>query len=153
MKRLSIVLSVLIPYFHRACVLEGRGVFESFRRGWAVFRSRVTDSIVMTLALFCIGLALALVLLPVVFLLLFGGAALASLPGLAAGLVTSLFAEGELPIIIGVIVAMPILILIVLIPMLFVSGLAQVFTSAAWTLTYREILALTAPRAEVPAAG
>lgn len=147
-----IVLSVLVPFIHRACVLEGQGVLDSFRRGWAVFRSRATDAIIMTLALIFIGLALALVLLPVAFFLLFGGAALASLPGIAAGLIASLFAQGELPIIIGFIVAIPILIIIVTIPILFVNGLAQVFASSAWTLTYREILALTAPRAEAPAA-
>lgn len=146
-----IFLSVLLPFFHRACVLEGRGVFDAFHRGWTVFRSRLSDAIIMALVLFCIGLALSLVLLPIAFLLLFGGATLASLPGLAAGLISSLFLHGELPIVAGFIVALPIIILIVLIPALFLSGLFQVFTSAAWTLTYRNILALARPLPEAPA--
>lgn len=147
-----ILLSVLVPFFHRACVLEGQGVFDSYRRGWAVFRSRISDAIIMTLVLFCVGLALTLVLLPIVFVLLFSGAALASLPGLAAGLISSLFLQGELPVVVGFIVALPILILIVVIPALFLSGLGQVFTSAAWTLAYRDILALTRSGSEAPAA-
>jgi hypothetical protein len=147
-----IVLSVLIPFIHRACVLEGQGVIASFRRGWAVFRSRTTDALLMTLALFCVGLALSLVIIPVVLLLLFGGAAIASLPGLLAGLIASLFVQGELPLVIGLAVGIPILMLVIMIPLLFVGGLGQVFTSSTWTLTYREILSLTAPRAETPAA-
>jgi hypothetical protein len=147
-----IFLSVLLPFFHRACILEGLGVLESYRRGWAVFRSRLSDAIIVALVLFCAGLALSLVLFPIVFLLLFGGATLASLPGLAAGLISSLFLQGDLPVVVGLFVALPIIILIVVIPALFLSGLFQVFTSAAWTLTYRDILALTRPLPEAPAA-
>ena len=146
-----IALSVLVPFFHRACALEGLGVFDSYRRGWRVFRSRIADAVIMTLVLFAIGLGLGLVLIPLVLLLVFGGAALASLPGLIAGLIASLFLQGSLPVIVGLAVGLPILILIVLLPTLFISGLGQVFTSASWTLTYREILALTRARPESPA--
>ncbi len=147
-----ITAAVLLPFFHRACVLEGQGVIDSLRRGWAVFRSRASDAIIMTLALFCIGLAITLALIPVVILLGLGGTALAALPGVLSGLVASLFLHGQLPILVGLVVGLPILLLIIIVPILFISSLAQVFTSTAWTLTYREILSLTTPRAETPAA-
>jgi hypothetical protein len=48
-------------------------------------------------------------------------------------------------------VGVPVLILIVAIPGVFLSGLMEEFKSSSWTLTYRELLALDQAQAEPPA--
>ena len=135
-----VVLAVLLQFFHRAAVLENLGVFASIRRGWAVMRAHLGDTLVLALLLFALGLALAIVIIPVALILMMGGAALSGIPGLLAGGLSSLFLEGEAPVVVGVIVALPIFLLIVILPMLFISGLTKVFTANAWTLAYREMI-------------
>jgi len=135
-------LVILVQFFHRAAVLEGRGVFEALSRGWQVARQRLGETLLMGVILFAIGLAVGLILLPLFFLLLVAGGLFAGLPALLLGLFTSLFAGGPLPWLIGLLVAAPIFFLLVIVPALFVSGLVQVYTSSAWTLAYRDLLAL-----------
>ncbi len=134
-----IAAAVLLPFIHRACVLEDQGVLDSLRRGWAVARGRASDVVIMALVLFALGLAVTILVIPVIIILLFGGVALGGLPALLAALVSSLFLHGQLPWVIGLAVGLPIFLLVLIVPTLFLSGLAQVFTSSAWTLTYREI--------------
>ncbi len=142
-------LVILVQFFHRAAVLEERGVIESLRRGWQVARQRPGETLLLGVALFAIGLVASLVLLPVFFLLLMVGGTLAGLPGLLAGLLTSLFAQGAAPWIVGLIIAFPIFFAVVIVPALFASGLYQVYTSSAWTLAYRDLLQFANPAAVV----
>ena len=135
-----VVLAVVLQFFHRAAALENLGVFASIRRGWAVMRAHLGDTLVLALLLFALGLALAVVIIPLVLLFVMGGAALGGIPGLMAGLLSSLFMEGEAPVVVGVLVALPIFLLVVTVPMLFISGLTKVFTANAWTLAYREMV-------------
>lgn len=141
-----ITLSVLMQFFRRAAVLENLGVFEAIRRGWAVARSRPGDVIIMALILFALSLAAVILILPLLLLLVFLGLAAGGLPGLLAGGLASLFLEGSAPVIVGLVVGLPLFLLIVILPLLFVSGLAQVFSLGTWTLAYREILALQTVR-------
>lgn len=134
-----VVLSVVIQFFHRAAALENLGVFDSIRRGWAVMRSHLGDTAVLALLLFALGLALTIIIIPLALLLVMGGAALSSIPGLLAGGLSSLFLEGEAPVAVGIIIALPLFLMAVILPMLFVSGLVKVFTANAWTLAYREM--------------
>jgi hypothetical protein len=76
-----------------------------------------------------------------------------SLPGLLVGGTTSLIAEGDLPIWLALAVGIPLFFLVLLAPIVFLAGLREVFTSATWTATYRELRALARPAARpVPAA-
>ncbi len=143
--------AVLLPFIHRACVLEGQGVLDSLRRGWAIVRHRASDVLIMALVLFALSLAVTILVIPVIFVLLFGGAALGGLPALLAGLVSSLFLQGQLPWMIGLAVGLPIFLLVLIVPLLFLGSLAQVFTSSAWTLTYREIVTMQPAVTELPA--
>ena len=140
-------LVILVQFFHRAAVLEERGAIESLRRGWQVARQRLGETLLLGVTLFAIGLGISLVLLPLFFLLLMVGGTLAGLPGLLAGLLTSLFAQGAAPWVVGLIFAFPIFLAVVIVPALFASGLFQVFTSSAWTLAYRDLLGLASPAA------
>ena len=146
-----IALMILTQFFHRAVVLEGLGVFESLRRGWQMARMRLSETLLLAVTLFAIDLGFSLILSPVHFLLLAAGGVLAGLPGLLIGLLTSLFAQGIAPWIAGIIVAAPILFIVIIVPILFTSGLFQVFSSSAWTLAYRDLQA-SAAAPSVPSA-
>lgn len=140
----STIVSVLEHFFSRELVLQKRGLFDAMREGYAIVRRHLGDVAMMWLIMVGVGIGWAIVsfLGMLVFLLL--GALLGGLPALAVGSIVSLFAEGPWPWIIGGIVALPIFILVVVVPNLFLSGLYETFKSTTWTLTYRELLAMEA---------
>lgn len=142
----SIVLSLLLQFFRRAVVLENLGVMASMRRGLQLVRQRLGDVIVMGLILFGLGLASVIVMIPLFLVLLMAALVLGGLPALLVGTIISLSVEGPLPWIIAAIVGAPIFILIIGLPLLFLSGLIETFRSSTWTLTYRELLALEVAR-------
>lgn len=138
----AIVLSVLTQFFHRAVVIDNMGVFEAIRRGWNVARGRFGDVVIMALILFGIGLAFGLVMIPIAIAVFLVSGLAGGLPGLLVYWITSLFSHGALPIILGVVVGLPIFLLLLIIPLDFIGGLMEVFTSSTWTLTYREAVAM-----------
>jgi hypothetical protein len=141
----AIVLSVLRQFFFRACVLEGSGVDDSFRRGFALARQRALDVLIIGLILFGIGLGWFIVMIPIFILLAIVGALLGGLPGLAIGFASSLFLQGAWPWVIGALLALPIFLLVFVVPLVFLNGLIKVFVSTTWTLTFREARALESP--------
>jgi hypothetical protein len=136
----AIALVVLKEYFHRASAIEGHGVFAALRRGWQMARGHIGDTLLMAVALFCLGLAAALVMLPVVALLVGVGLVAGGIPGAIAALVSTLFAGGAVPWMVGAVIGLPIFVLVLGIPIVFASGLVQVFSSSAWTLAYRGLI-------------
>jgi hypothetical protein len=136
---LAIVLSLVLQVIRRACVLEDLGVFEAISRGFTVMRKRLVDVILMGLLLFAAVLVVSLLMIPLVMLLLLVGAIAGGLPGLLAYWIAGQFAAAEAPVIIGILVAAPIFLAVIIVPVLFISGLVEVFKSSAWTLTYREL--------------
>ncbi len=138
----STVLSLLGHFFHRAIALEDLGVFDGIRRGWAIVRRRPGDVIILGLILFGLGLVFAIVMIPVGLALLVVAGLAGGLPGLLAGFVTNFFAQGPTSWIVGLAVGIPIFFLILSVPMAFLGGLMQAFTSSSWTLAYREMVAL-----------
>lgn len=138
----SLVLSLLFQFFHRAIVLENLGITASMHRGLQLIRQRLGDVIVMGLILFGLRLVWLIVVIPIFIVLLMVGVVLGGLPALLVGMIASLFIKGPLPWIIAAIVGAPILILVIVPPLLFLDGLIETFRSSTWTLTYRELLAL-----------
>ncbi len=143
------VLALLRRFFWRACALEGLGVIESIRAGWGVVSRHLKDVGVMWLIMIGVRLGWAvvmvvsvIVLLPVVLLLIAVGGVLGGVPALLIGELASLFLEGPGPWIIGGVIGLPIFILVVSAPWVFLGGLMEVFKSSTWTLTYRELRAL-----------
>jgi hypothetical protein len=84
----------------------------------------------------------ALVMIPVVLLLLLVGVVVGGLVGVSVGGLSALVFEGAVPWILGFLVGIPIFIVVLASPMVFLGGLAEVFKSSVWTLTYRELKAL-----------
>jgi hypothetical protein len=140
----SIAVSLLAEFWHRALVLEDRGIRSALRRGWQLLRQRLGDVLVMGLILFGLGLAWMLVLVPVFFLLLAVAAVSGGLPGLLVYAIGSLVAQGAAPWVAALIVAVPIFIVILAVPLAVLGGLQRTFLSSTWTLTFRELLALEA---------
>ncbi|NLG72026.1 MAG: hypothetical protein GX495_08310 [Chloroflexi bacterium] len=135
-----IFISLVSQFAYRVVVLEGTGVMDGLQRGIELVRRRFWDVVLMGVILFAIGVVVGIVLIPVAVLLILGTAVIGGLPALLVGWITSQFASGALPYILGGIVALPFFLVIFLLPMLFMSGLLELFFANTWTLTYREIV-------------
>lgn len=142
-------LSLLFKFIHRAIALEDLGVFDAIRRGWAVARRRLSDVIIMGLILFGIGLVLTIVMIPVGLLLLAVAAVSGGLPALLAGGLTNIFVHGSTPQIVALAVGIPVFLAVLALPLTFLGGLLEAFSSSAWTLVYREAVALETVQPQV----
>ena len=146
---LGVALNLLRDFFWRACALEGVGVGEAIRQGWSMVRRNWKSVGLMWLVMiavrigWAIGLVLAFVLsLPLLVVTILAGLIVGGLPGMLVGLVSSLFLGGPLPWIVGVLFGLPFFLVVAFSPLLFFRGLGLVYSSTAWTLTYRELKAM-----------
>ncbi len=138
----AIARNLLRPFFLRACVLEGIGVIEAIRHGLAFVKRHIKDVAIMWLLMIGVGFAWLLVMIPVTILLVLAGVVAGGIPALTIGGLASLVVEGAWPWIVGGVAGLLIFIVVVTPPSLFLGGLAEVFKSSVWTLTYRELCAL-----------
>jgi hypothetical protein len=135
----GVVLSLLRHFFRRVCALEEEGVIESIRQGYDIVRQHLKDVGIMWLIMVGLGIAWMIVMIPVTIVLVVVGVMLGGMPALLVGGLASLAFEGAVPWILAGAVGVPIFILVMAVPMLFLGGLAEVFKSSVWTLTYREL--------------
>ena len=142
----SIVLSPLRPVIRRVCAVEGLGIGASIKQGLSLVGHRLGEILAVWLIWLGIRLGWAVAMVPVVILLfpatvafILAGLVLGGLPAATIGGLLSLSFQGVTPWIIGTLVGLPIFILVASAPIVFVSGLAEVYLSALWTLAYREI--------------
>jgi hypothetical protein len=149
-------LTLLVQFFWRACVMEDLGVFESIKRGWIIVRYNLSDVIIMWLIMagICIGwvilVLLAMIfLLPIFMLLIFLSGILGAIPGLIVFGLSSLFFETHVAIILGILVALPIFIMVMVSPLVVLGALMEVFKSSVWTLTYHQLLQMETSKIEV----
>jgi hypothetical protein len=150
------VIALLLRFFWRACALEELGVIDSIREGFGVMRRHLKDVVIMWLIMIGVRIVWAIamvvtfiVLFPIVLLLIVVGGVLGGLPALLVGGLVSLFFGGPVPWVVGAIIALPIFILVVIAPWVFLDGLMEVFKSSTWTLTYRELRALEGMEIEI----
>ncbi len=150
---IMVFLSLLRQFFVRAAALEKAGIGESFRRGWAMFKNNWKSAALMWLVMLgfgigfgIVGMILFFLLIPAYLILVLPAALVAAIPAAIALGITSIFASGPLAWIVAVLVALPFFFLVTLAPLILVSGWIMIYTSGVWTLTYREIKALEAPR-------
>ena len=141
----GVMLSVLTKFFWRACVLEGLGVTEAIRQGYALVRLNLKDVGGMWLITLGLRIGWAVAMIPVVLLLLLVSGGLGGVLALLAGGLTGLAFEGAMPWIVAGLVGIPIFFLVLVAPLSFLSGLFEVFMSSTWTLTYRELRAKAVP--------
>ncbi len=147
------VASLLIYFFRRVCALEEVGVVESIRRGYALVRRHLKDVFVMWLIMVGVTIGWAIATLVATLILALVGLVLAGGPALLAGGLAGMASRGgPLPWLAAGAVGLPIFLLVLVVPMLFLSGLWQVYQSSVWTLTYRELRALEAVQPAAPPA-
>jgi len=138
----GLAVELVMLFARRVVVLEDLGVRASLQRAYSIVRQRLGDIILMGVMMFGVGLAWALVTIPVILAVVVAGAVIGGLPALLAGSITSLLAQGNLPWIVAAIIGTPIFLLVVLIPTSLLGGWQKIYASSAWTLAYREVLAL-----------
>jgi hypothetical protein len=149
-------LSLVIQIIRRFCVLEQQGLLASIRQGVRLTKHHLKD--VTPLWLVWMGLRLIWVFLIVPVMLLFIPFLLLTIPlgallgggpaALVAGM-TALFMDGATPWIMGALVGLPIFIVVMISPILFVGGLVEIYKSSIWTIAYRDLKAMELP-AQVP---
>ncbi len=124
---LQLIIGLFLTFGSRAIVLENRGVLNSFRRSWNLFRQNITSTVVLAILVlvigfivsFVVGIPSAIIMLP---LMMSRMPAMMSEAGLALGDYVLL---GGAAIIIAIIFSI-------------VGGIVQVFIESLWTLAYRE---------------
>lgn len=128
----AIVISVLQQFWRRQVALDDRTIGEAFSLGTQMARRRAGDVAIFWLLMALIGIAFAIVLIPVVIgLALLGG-------GIGFGLGYAVYALTN-SIGWAVLAGLPIFIVILSIPLILVQGVYLVFESSAWTLVYRDV--------------
>jgi hypothetical protein len=124
-------ISVMKKFMHRQAALAGRRVSESITLGYQMVRQNIKDALIMWLLMVGTGFAWGVVMIPVfiVVLLLAGG--VGALPGF-------LIWKGTEVLWLALLVGVPLFLIIMVPPLVFLQGLYTVFKSSSWTLTYRE---------------
>jgi hypothetical protein len=140
------VLSLVLQPIRRACVLEQQSLLVSIRQGVMLAKHHLKDVgslwlVWMSLRLIWVFLIVPVIILFIPFLLLtiplgalLGGGSAALVAG-----ITALFMDGYTPWIMGALAGLPIFIVVMISPILFVSGLVEVYMSSIWTLAYRDL--------------
>ncbi len=137
-----IAVSLVILFARRICVLEKKSPIDSIKSSISMLRKHLGESVLMGLILFGIGILFTVLMIPVVILLVLAGSIFGGVPGLLTYGIADIFAGGDIPTMIGVLVGLPIFLLIVVVPAAFIGGIFETFKSSTWTLTYREFMAL-----------
>ncbi|HVF24586.1 MAG TPA: hypothetical protein VNA23_01780 [Anaerolineales bacterium] len=138
----ALAVTLIMIFARRACVLEDLGVRDSLRRGYEMVRQRLGDMVMMGVMMFGIGLLWIIITIPIILAIVVVAALVGGVPALLAGSIAGFFTQGNTPWIVAAIVGAPIFLVAVIIPATLIGGWQKVFSSSAWTLTYRETLAL-----------
>jgi len=145
-------VSLLRQYVARYNALENTGVWESFRRGWTLYKTNFKNTFLMGLVMVGVGIAVgvammiaAIILIPAYLLLTVPGALVSAVPGGIAYGITSLFAPEVWPWIVGGFVALMTFFMVLFSPLTFLGGMVTVYSSNVWTLTFRKVQAANTP--------
>ena len=125
---LGIVLNQIRVYGERAAILEGLGWIDSFKRGWQVIRDNLGPTIMLWLIFLVLGL--------VIGAFLFGLTLMLMTPTLVFLGITDGSEWSFLPLLCGGLIALVLFALI--------NSVVTTFTSATWTLAYRDLTSQTA---------
>jgi hypothetical protein len=131
---LSVILAQIRIYAERAAVLEGLGWIDAFKRGWQVLKDNLGPTIIYWLIFLVIGLAVGAVIVFVLFLSLFPLFMILAATELEWLIVGSVCCLGPVAIIVAALV----------------GAIIQTFSSATWTLAYREMTSMPDPDAVEP---
>jgi hypothetical protein len=129
----GVILGIMYVIAQRYVVLGGQGAFESARNSWRFLRLRVKDTLLMWLISGALNLAASFVLaIPAVFI------------GIAIGLpmVAAIVAESW-----GLVAALGVvLVLLVSALSILYTGIWGTYSSALWTIFFRDVAGMSAPQ-------
>ncbi len=140
------VLSLVMQPVRLACVLEDRSLAASIGVGFRMLKKHLKE--VGLLWLIWVGIRilwapvviLIVVLIAPVFLLsVVAGVVAGGAPAALVGGIAGQFTGGATPWIMGILAGLPIFTLVTISPILFVSGLVEIYKSCLWTLGYRNL--------------
>lgn len=130
----TVILQQIRLYAERAAVLEEMGWIDAFVRGWNVLKANLGHTIVFWLIFFAIGFALAIVVGIGVAAVVVPFAAIAANVDPGPWLIAPVLCGGLIAIVVGSLI----------------SAIVETFTSATWTLAYREMVGMAGSPAEAP---
>ena len=129
----SILLQQIRTYAERAAILEDLGWIDAVVRGWNVLKDNLGPTIIFWIIFLVIGFLFAMVILAVLAAVALPFIALVATVDSAWWMVAPVCCGGLVAVVVGSLI----------------SAIVTTFTSATWTLAYRELAGLTGvPRAE-----
>ncbi len=140
----SVVISPVLELSWRYATLRETGTTASLRLAFTLARQRLKDVAIAVLVMFGVRIAIVAVTFAALILLLLFGVLGGGIPALAGYLLT------REPVV-ALLAGLPIFLLIVIVPLIFLGGLAAVFQSTMWTLIFNELTAEPAADAPAPA--
>jgi hypothetical protein len=148
----SAVLSLVMQNIRRAVILEEKGFLASIRQGFMMTRLHLKEVGLVWLVWLGIrivwiplGVLVLILLVPVLLLTILTGVALGGVPATVVALIASSFTSDATSVIMGLMAGLPIFVLVMVSPILFVGGLVEVYLSTIWTLAYRDLRAMEHP--------
>lgn len=140
-------INLLKQFAKRTCALEDTGVFASIGRGFTLLRKQLKEAGLIWLILVGVSIGYPMLVGVVALLLVAAGVVIGGGLGLLSGLTANALSAAN-PILIGFAVGVPLFMLVLILPLVFLDGLKMVFTSSTWTLTYRELRTLAGMEAK-----
>lgn len=141
------LIRILKHFARRECAVKKQGPIDAIRSGFNLVRDNLKDVGIIWLVLIGVNIGWP-VLLGLSAILLFAvDIVVSGVLGLLGGLTANLAGAAE-PVLVGFLVGVPLFLLILILPLVFMNGLKEVFESSTWTLTYRELRASKSLKAE-----
>jgi hypothetical protein len=131
----SVILQQIRLYAERAAVLEELGWIEAFVRGWNVLKANLGATIVFWVIFFAIGIVLMIAVGIVLVAVVVPFAAIGANVDPGPWILAPICGGGLIAVIVGSLI----------------SAIVEVFTSATWTLAYREMVGMAPPPVVAPA--
>jgi len=131
----AIILQQIRIYAERAAIVEDLGWIEAFARGWNVLKANLGPTIVFWIIFFALGIVFFIAIAAVLAATAFPFIALVANVDPGPWLFAPICCGGLIAVIVAALV----------------SAIVQTFTSATWTLAYREMIGLAGPPQAEPA--
>lgn len=160
------VLSLVVQTIKRALVLENQSFLASIRLGIMMTKNHLKEvSLVwlvwMGIRVLWVPLSIMAIILlfPVMIMSILGGVALGGVSATVVAAIANAFTTNTTSVIMGLLAGLPVFILVMVSPVLFVGGLVQTYLSSMWTITYHDLKTIEgpvqepAPQAQVIPAG
>ena len=123
------MLEQIRVYGERAAILEDAGWIEAFKRGWQVLTENLGPTIILWLIFFALGLVIAFIVFVMFIIVAAPFLALLGLSDSGAWIIAPAACAG----------------LIALVFFALLNSVVNAFTSATWTLAFRELTGWEAP--------